>query len=174
MNAVFAEFSKQAVAFAPKALSGLVVFAGFYAAAGVLTNVVRKAAKRSRRLDHTLLDLLCQTLKTTLVIFGLVTALGTIGVNIGAMIAGLGLSGFALGFALKDALSNLLAGVSILLYHPFRPGDRISVTGLEGRVVRIDLRYTTLDTDEHSVLIPNSNIFTNPVTVLHQHEPAHV
>jgi small-conductance mechanosensitive channel len=99
-----------------------------------------------------------------------VTALGTIGVNVGALVAGLGLSGFALSFALKDALANMLAGISILLYRPFHIGDYISVTGLEGQVVSIELRYTTLKTKKNKVLVPNSNLFTNPISVQAQED----
>jgi small-conductance mechanosensitive channel len=103
--------------------------------------------------------------KLALLLFGLVTALGTAGVNISALVAGLGLTGFALGFAFRDVLSNLLAGILLLLYRPFARGQRISVTGLEGIVTHIDLRYTNLDCDGNLVLIPNSNLFTNPITV---------
>jgi small conductance mechanosensitive channel len=87
-------------------------------------------------------------------------------VNVSALIAGLGLTGFALGFALKDAVSNLLAGLLILIYKPFRMGDHISVTGLEGEVVNIDLRYTTLQAGQKTFLIPNSNLFTNPIILV--------
>jgi len=78
-----------------------------------------------------------------LIIFGFITAPGTLGVNISALVAGLGLTGFALGFAFRDALPNVLAGIMILFYHPFRRGDRVVITGLEGQVTAIDLRYTT-------------------------------
>lgn len=54
------------------------------------------------------------------------------------------LTGFALGFALKDTISNLLAGVLILLYHPFEIGNRITISSYEGIVDSIDLRYTEL------------------------------
>jgi small conductance mechanosensitive channel len=112
-----------------------------------------------------LLELLGRIAKLSLIVFGLVTALGTAGVDVSALVAGLGLTGFALGFAFRDVLSNLLAGVLLLLYRPFSRGDRISVTGLEGTVTHIDLRYTNLDHDGNIVLIPNSNLFTNPITV---------
>ena len=80
--------------------------------------------------------------------------------------AGLGLTGFALGFALKDTISNLLAGVLILLYRPFVIGDRLIASGYEGTVVSIDLRYTQLEGDGNRILIPNSKLFTDPITVL--------
>ena len=110
-------------------------------------------------------SLLARTSKVALVIFGIITALGTVGINVSALVAGLGLTGFALGFALKDALSNLLAGVLILSYRPFRQGDRIEMSGYQGTVANIDFRYTTLQTEEKTILLPNSNLFTNAVVV---------
>ena len=87
------------------------------------------------------------------------------GINVSALVASLGLTGFTLGFALRDAISNLLAGVLILLYRPFRIGECIKVAGLEGRVVALDLRYTTIQEDGRRHLIPNQTPYTNPVTV---------
>jgi small conductance mechanosensitive channel len=75
------------------------------------------------------------------------------GVNVSALVAGLGLTGFALGFAFRDVLSNFLSGVLLLLFRPFRVGNHISINDLEGEVVSIDLRYTVLtgrQDDSHS------------------------
>jgi small-conductance mechanosensitive channel len=125
-------------------------------------------ARVSIRMPHNtgLLQLLGRTLKIAVITLGAATALGTIGVNVSALVAGLGLTGFALGFAFRDVLSNLLAGVLLLLFRPFGIDDEISVTGLEGRVVNIDLRYTVLRQSDKRVLIPNSNLFTNPILVM--------
>ena len=87
------------------------------------------------------------------------------GVNVFALVAGLGLTGFALGFAFLDVLSSLLAGILLLLFRPFGIGDRISVSGLEGEAIEIDLRYTGLRQPDKKALIPNSSLFTNPVIV---------
>jgi small-conductance mechanosensitive channel len=67
---------------------------------------------------------------------------------------------------MKDTISNLLSGVLILLYRPFEIGSRIKIAGYEGVVVTIDLRYTKLDSEGNKILIPNSKLFTNPITVL--------
>lgn len=171
------EFYVQLVHFIPKAVSGVLVFIGFWVLSAVLRQVVVGSLHRARvrRVSPYLVSLLVQTTQVTVLIFGAVTALGTLGVNVGALIAGLGLSGFALGFALKDALSNTLAGVSILLYHPFTIGDRIAVAGVDGTgsVVEINLRYTVLDLPDKRILIPNNTLFTNWVSVLkeREHEP---
>ncbi|HEY3077673.1 MAG TPA: mechanosensitive ion channel domain-containing protein [Burkholderiales bacterium] len=110
-------------------------------------------------------QLLASIARVGLLILGLVTALGTLGVNILGIVAGLGLTGFALGFALKDSIANLLAGVLILLYRPFEVGDRIDVGGLAGRVTHVDLRYTELDAESERVLVPNSKLLTDPIRV---------
>ena len=72
-----------------------------------------------------------------------------------------------MGFALKDTISNLLSGILILLYQPFKIGNTIKVSGYEGDVVSIDLRYTELNSEGNKILIPNSKLFTDPITVLH-------
>jgi small conductance mechanosensitive channel len=70
-----------------------------------------------------------------------------------------------LGFAFRDALSNLLAGILIMIYRPFRRNDFVSVAGCEGTVIRIDLRYTTLQGTDRIYLIPNSTLFTNTISL---------
>ena len=82
-----------------------------------------------------------------------------------ASLAGLGLTGFALGFALRDAVSNLLAGVLILIFRPFHVGSDIKVAGYSGTVLAIDLRYTTLAGDGDHVLVPNKTMYSSPITV---------
>ena len=72
-----------------------------------------------------------RTAKIAILIFGTATALGTMGVNVSALIAGLGLTGIALGFAFRDALSNLVARGAPAFIPP-TPGRRISVTGPDG------------------------------------------
>jgi len=110
-------------------------------------------------------ELLASVARISLIVLGLITALGTLGVNIMGIVAGLGLTGFALGFALKDSISNLLAGVMILLYRPFEVGDRIDVGGLGGRVTHVNLRYTELESESERVLVPNSKMLTDPIRV---------
>ena len=127
---------------------------------GVLRIVERTSAHGP--LGH----LLASVARVTLLVLGVVTALGTLGVNITGIVAGVGLTGFALGFALKDSIANLLAGMMILIYRPFESGDRIECAGFIGRVMHVDLRYTELDAERERVLIPNSKLLTDPIRVL--------
>ena len=149
----------------PEVIGAVVIFVVFIILAKIMKRIITKAAERLK-LDNNLTSLFARTSSITLIIFGFVTALGTLGVNVSALVAGLGLTGFALGFALKDTISNLLSGVLILLYRPFETGSRIKISGYEGMVISINLRYTELDSEGNKVLIPNSKLFTDPITVL--------
>jgi len=156
---------EEAILWIPKVIGVVVIFIIFFILAKIIKRIITKAAERLK-FDRNLTSLLARTSSITLIIFGFVTALGTLGVNVSALVAGLGLTGFALGFALKDTISNLLSGVLILLYRPFEIGNRIKISGYEGIVISIDLRYTELDSEGNKVLIPNSKLFTDPITVL--------
>ena len=150
---------------APRVGSVIVIFLVFLILAKVIKRIITNNADRLK-LDRNLILLLARTSSITLIIIGFITALGTLGINVSALVAGLGLTGFALGFALKDTISNLISGVLILLYKPFKIGNRIKISGYEGIVVSIDLRYTELDAEGNKILIPNSKLFTNPIEVL--------
>lgn len=143
----------------------------FYVISRVSMVVFRRLA-RTRDADMgPVLGLLSQVARVAILILGAITTLGTLGIDVAALVASLGLVGFALGFALKDALANVLAGIMIVLYRPFRPGDRINTGGHEGIVDRIDLRYTTLRNASQRVLIPNANLFTHNITIQNPTEP---
>jgi small-conductance mechanosensitive channel len=149
----------------PRVAAAAFIAAGFWVAAAATSALLRRFGG-ARALDPDLTALLGRAVHAALVAFGAVTALGTLGLDVSALVAGLGLTGFALGFALRDIISNTLAGVLILLYKPFRRGDRISVAGAEGVVSDIDLRYTTLVVAEGTrILVPNANLFTNAIRV---------
>ncbi len=154
-----------------RVVAGMGILLAFWVAAKVAELLVLRIR---RRMPHNtgLLQLLGRTLKIAILMFGFATALGTMGVNVSALVAGLGLTGFALGFAFRDVLSNLLAGILLLLFRPFGIDDEISVAGLEGRVINIDLRYTVLQQPDKTILIPNSNLFTNPILVTVKNGPA--
>ena len=152
-------------AFGARAAAAIAIFLVFWISGKIIEFAICRFSSRVPQ-NPDLVILLGRAAKITLVIFGLITALGTVGVDVSALVAGLGLTGFALGFAFRDVLSNVLAGVLILLYRPFGRGDRIAVSGMEGVVAEIDLRYTTLANESNTILIPNSNLFTNPITVI--------
>jgi small-conductance mechanosensitive channel len=160
----FTDLVDQVLLFMPKFVAGLVVFLIFWGVGYLLRRIVRRIFKR-QDLNRDVEELIEQAVHIALLTLGALTALGTMGVDIAALIASLGLVGFAVGFALKDAISNYLAGILILAYHPFEREDQIAVAGHRGVVVDIDMRYTILDTEERRVLVPNAQLFNNVVTV---------
>ena len=84
----------------------------------------------------------------------------------GDLIAGLGIGSVAIGFAFKDILQNMLAGILILIRQPFSVGDQIVVGDYEGTVEQIETRATLIKTyDGRRVVIPNSDVYTDAVTV---------
>lgn len=150
--------------FWPHLLSGLVLMAVAWGLAVVARSALSGVGQQ-RGWDLSLTVLLARSAYISLLLFGVVTALGTVGIDVTALVAGLGLTGFALGFALKDIVSNTLAGILLIIYKPFRTGDTIMVTGLEGRVEEINLRYTQLLNEQTQIFIPNQTLLTNSVIV---------
>jgi len=93
-------------------------------------------------------------------IFGLLLALSQFGISLGPLLAGLGVAGFIVGFALQDTLGNFASGVMILIYRPYDTGDLIDVGGVFGKVDKMSLVSTTLLTlDNQSILVPNTKIW---------------
>ena len=151
----------------PYIVLGLIVFFIFFFLGKLVRSLVRKFAERNRQ--HYSLGLVLGRLAQGVMIFiglliGLVIAIPSF--TPGQLVSGLGLSSVALGFAFRDILQNFLAGILILLSEPFRIGDQIKVNDFEGTVKEIQTRATFIHTyDGRTVVIPNSNLFTNSVTV---------
>ncbi len=156
--------TEEMLAKVPEILAGLIIFLVFWALSWMVRRIVRRIFER-RNLNPDVEELIEQGAAIVLIVIGMVTGLGTMGVNIGGLVASLGLVGFAVGFALRDAISNTLAGILLLLYRPFERGDHVQVSGTEGTVLDIDLRYTILDTETERILVPNAQLFTNVVRV---------
>ncbi|MBI2122386.1 MAG: mechanosensitive ion channel [Candidatus Sungbacteria bacterium] len=106
-----------------------------------------------------------QAVKYAFFAVGLMFAVNMFEINVSAIFAGLGVTGIVLGFALQNTLSNAVAGVLILTSRLVKPGDHIAVAGFDGRVEEIGLRYTTLDSADRKILVPNSLLSTNAVTI---------
>lgn len=150
----------------PNILVGIVVFFVFYFVARLVRRLVEKSLKSSGR--DNLGTVAGGFIKWVIMIAGFLLAATVIvpSLNPGDLIAGLGVSSVAIGFAFKDILQNWLAGLLILLRQPFEVGDQIVVNGFEGSVERIETRATILKQyNGERVVIPNSDIYTNAVKV---------
>ncbi|CAF2088774.1 unnamed protein product [Rotaria magnacalcarata] len=99
-----------------------------------------------------------------------VTTLGTLGVDTKPLLAGIGITGFTVGFALKEVATNFISGIFLVINKPFVRGCRIKIHGsgggIEGLVHFIDIRYVHLKTKNHGiVMVPSAIIYTNAFTV---------
>jgi small-conductance mechanosensitive channel len=144
-------------------LGGVVVIVLFWLA-GFSSQLIIKAIF-SKLTDKKIIRIISKFIQFLFVITGIIAGLNFMGINIAAIIASLGLTGFALGFALKDIISNYIAGILILLYKPFKNGDTITVSGCKGKVREINMRYTILEGENESFMIPNSLCFSNWVAI---------
>lgn len=149
----------QIIAYTPRLAGGLLVGA-------ILLVCVRLIHHRAERIaQHTsgtpeVEQLIVNSIYFFSIAVALTIMLSVLGVNVTGLVAGLGLSGLAIGFALKDIIENLLAGVLILIQRPFDLGEVIELEGITGRVTYIQIRSTTLRTfDNVEVVIPNSTVY---------------
>jgi len=154
------------IATLPNLTLAIVVFFVFLLIAVLVKKAVLKtASSRGRR---NLGEVMGGFLKAAIIMLGGLIA-ATIVVptlNPGDLVAGLGVSSVAIGFAFKDILQNWLAGLLILIRQPFEIGDQIDVNGYEGTVAHIETRATIINTyDGQRAVIPNSDIYTTAVLV---------
>ncbi len=127
--------------------------------------LVRKGMRRNPYIDDTLTHFVHAVLSAMgwIVIFILVLA--TFGVNLAALVGGLAIGGFVIGFALKDTLGNLAAGVMLLFYRPFNIGDTVTISGETGDVTSLGMALTTLKlADGRIVTLPNGNVLGSAIT----------
>lgn len=143
---------------------GLLTFLAFYVFWWVLDRIARAVLQRTERIDATSASFIETSLKYIVLTIGAVQALSSAGIDTAAVIASLGIAGLTIGFAARDALSNLISGVLIFWDRPFVIGDLVEVGGQYGRVDRITLRSTRVVTPDGRMLaVPNSSIINSTV-----------
>jgi small conductance mechanosensitive channel len=146
---------------------GLIVFIAFWVIGWVVKRGILTAGERTR-LDVTLADLLGRLTSLVIIILGGFVAAVVIFPTFkpGDLVAGLGITSVAIGFAFKDILQNFFAGILILWRRPFVVGDQIRTKDYEGTVEEINIRSTRLKTyDGERAVLPNGDVYTNAVLV---------
>ena len=147
----------------PKLVAAFLILGFFW----LLWRAARRAADAliaRTRLDPTAASFLHAVVKTVLLSVGAVTALGKLGVNTASILTSLGVAGLTIGFAAKDALSNMISGLFIFWDRPFVIGDLVEIGGHYGRVDTITLRSTRVVTPDGRMLaVPNTTIVNTTV-----------
>ncbi|GAB3278262.1 mechanosensitive ion channel family protein [Parahaliea aestuarii] len=126
-----------------------------------LKRLMRKGLERSSlNISSLLKEILISVSGGVMLVMGLMMALSQLGISLGPMLAGLGVAGFIVGFALQDTLSNFASGAMILLYRPYDVDDFIEVSGASGVVKKMTLVSTTIATFDNQILVvPNNKIW---------------
>ena len=131
----------------------------------LLKKWITKSLTKSKKINELMQKLILKVIAAVAWVLLLVIVLGQIGVNLGPIIAGLGVTGFILGFAFQETIGNLLAGVMIAINSPFRIGDYVEIGSISGSVRDMDMMSVTLATpDNKRVILANKLVWGTAIT----------
>jgi len=154
--------SKLLVGWLMNLVVALAVMAAFYLL-WLTARVVLRFTLR-RKVDTTTFSFILTIVKFSLFVIGVITALDSAGIKTSALLTSLGIAGLTIGFAARDALSNLISGILIFIDRPFVLGDLVEIDGAYGKVDRITLRSTRVVTSDGRMLaVPNTEIINKTV-----------
>ena len=149
----------------------LLVLLAFWFLARIAKGTVRRALDRSRvGISSLARDFFIKSTGRMVMLLGVIIAIAQLGIEVGPLLAGLGIAGFVVGFALQDTLSNFASGMMILIYRPFDVGDVIEAGGVSGKVHEMNLVSTMVLTfDNQLLVVPNKQIWGGVIrNVTHQ------
>ncbi|WP_282052483.1 mechanosensitive ion channel family protein [Phaeobacter inhibens] len=142
----------------------VILLAGFIVASWVKRRIVQIGDSHAS-LDVTLFHFLGNLARYVILAFAVLFVLNTFGVQTTSIIAAIGAAGLAIGLAMQGALSNVAAGIMLILFRPFKLGDFIEVDGEMGTVKEITLNNTVIASLSNlKVIIPNSEVWGNTIT----------
>jgi len=157
--------AEKGIDFAMNLVIAVVILLLGWLAIKVIDALVRKAILRGKAKNALFVNFVCAVVSKVCWAILLVTVAGRLGVNVGPLIAGLGVTGFILGFAFQESLGNLASGMMIAINEPFKVGDFINAGGIEGVVRELDMMATILTTgDNKKVVLPNKSVWGSPIT----------
>lgn len=144
----------------------VVVLLTFMQLGKLVQKIVGRALSPDRvNLSHLLREMILAAVKNLVILMGALIALAQLGISLGPLLAGLGIAGFIIGFALQDSLSNFASGMMILIYRPFDVGDFVDITGVQGKIYKMSLVNTTfLTVDNRKLVLPNNMIWKSVIT----------
>jgi small conductance mechanosensitive channel len=145
-------------------IGAIVILIVGFVIAGWVRSSVSKGLSKFKRVDETLRGFFSSLAYYAVIIFTIIAVLSQFGVETTSFIAVLGAAGLAIGLALQGTLSNVAAGVMLLLFRPFKTGDYIEGGGLAGTVKSISLFVTELATpDNVQIIAPNSQLWGDAI-----------
>ena len=146
----------------PNLFTAVAIFVACLYLAAIISRLIRRVLGL-RKAPEGVTHLLSQLTRWSIIVIGTITALQRF-FDVTAFLAGLGILGFTIGFALQDVMKNFAAGIILLLQRPFHVGEAIGVKEYDGTVLEIDLRTTEMKTfDGRIVILPNADMLANPI-----------
>ena len=143
--------------------------------AGWAKRFVTRMLNKSEKIDVTLTSFLSSALRYIILIFTIIAVLGKFGVQTASLITILGAASLAIGLALQGTLSNVAAGVMLLIFRPFKIGDFINAAGHAGSVKNLGLFVTEMASgDNIQIIIPNSQIWGSSIQNFSAHSTRRV
>jgi len=160
-----------AIGFATNILLALVIFIVGSWIAGRVGKFVTGLGNRYEKLDSTLFTFLGSLARYVILAFVFIAVLNRFGVETTSIVALLGAAGLAVGLALQGAMSNLAAGVMLMIFRPYKVGDFVDAAGTFGNVEEITLFTTVMRTFDHQqIIIPNGKIWGEQIINHSHHE----
>ena len=136
----------------------LILFVALILASWV-SRVVRNSCERAK-IDDTLAKFLGKAARWTILLVAAIFCLGKFGIETSSFAVVLGAAGLAVGLAFQGTLSNLAAGMMLLIFRPLKVGDAVNVAGQFGKIDEVELFCTAMDTfDNRRIILPNSAVF---------------
>lgn len=153
----------KAIGFLPSLIAALVIFVATLIASTLVARWVKRAGQVKIK-DPETLRALSLLARWGILIVGTIVALDQVNFDVTGFLAGLGVLGFTVGFALQDIARNFVAGILLLIQQPFDIGDAVKVGEFTGKVVDIRLRDTVIQTwDGELAIVPNIEVYTRPI-----------
>lgn len=143
----------------------VVIFVIAWIIAKVVSGIASTAVRRLPKTSSLLQDFVVTVTRRTVLLIGIVVALGALGLNVTPLVAAIGAAGLVIGLALQGTLSNFASGILILIYRPFDVGDAVKVGSVSGKVEAMNLVQTTVLTWDNQIqYVPNNEIWDSVIT----------
>ena len=162
MQEYFSTLAESIIGSIPNLLTAILIVAiSIYAGIG-LSRLLKRVLKKQDA-EPGVSHLLSQILKWTIISIGIIAALQRF-FDVTAFLAGLGILGFTIGFALQNIMQNFVSGIILLVQQPFKVGHVVGIAGYDGTVLKIGLRTTEMKTlDGRIVFLPNGDVLAQPI-----------
>ncbi|TAJ84437.1 MAG: mechanosensitive ion channel [Reyranella sp.] len=158
-----------------RVLGAIIILCAGWMTSRLLYTAVVRLCQKSPRIDRTVALFIGNGVRYTVLVFTFVAVLTTFGIATTSFVAVLGALGIAIGLALQGTLSNLAAGIMLVVFRPFHIGDRVETGGVTGVAREINLFFTEIDGDDNTrIIIPNGKLWGEIVKVPTRNDTARI